>query len=201
MRLEGKDRARHGRGVGNRRRHGAPPGRRGRAGGDRRRQRAGRAGARGRARRIRLRARRHRHRVCGRRGRCVGRGARRDRRARQQRRDRHVLVLHQHRRGAVGFRARRQSPWRDRRDPCGAAVDAAAAHGLDRERRKRGGQRRVAGLGDLFGRKGRSDRLHQGDRARGGPLSRCAATRSRRGRSRRRCSTPRPRCSARSASG
>ena len=43
------------------------------------------------------------------------------------------------------------------------------------------------GLGRLLGREGRRDRLHEDDRARGRRASTCSATRSRPGRSTRRC--------------
>ena len=48
----------------------------------------------------------------------------------------------------------------------GAALDARARRRVDRQRRERGRPRRLAGLGDLLGRQGGSDRLHEGDRAR-----------------------------------
>ena len=44
--------------------------------------------------------------------------------------------------------------------------------GVDRQRRERGRPRRLAGLGDVLRRQGRRDRLHEGDRARVGPLRR-----------------------------
>ena len=120
-----------------------------------------------------LRARRRRHRLgARRRWRAVERALGDDRRARQQRRHRPLRVLRQHRRGAVGLRARRQPARRARRHPRGAAGHAGAPRRLDRQRRQRGGPRRLAGLGRLLGREGRRDRLHQGDRARGGALPR-----------------------------
>ena len=72
----------------------------------------------------------------------------------------------------VGLRARRQPARRARGHARGAAGDAGAQDGRDRERRQRGRPRRLAGLGRVLGREGRRDRLHEGDRPRVGALPR-----------------------------
>ena len=186
----GKDRARHRRRLGHRRgdrARGWPP--RARAWRSATSTRTARASSRASSTASRVRAGRRRHDL-GARGasRPRSRAARPDRRARQQRRHRPLRLLREHRRGAVGLRARREPARHARRHPRGAAAacrSAAAARSSTSPARPAASARR--GRSCYSAAKAGRDRLHR----RRSPARRratgCAATPSRPGRSRRRC--------------
>ena len=98
--------------------------------------------------------------------------ARTDRRAREQRGLGRGAALHRDRRGLLGPGDRDQLQGRPPGDPRRPAGHGGAPLGTGREhrlgRRPRGLFARVG----LLGRQGRRDRVHQDDRARGGPFRR-----------------------------